>query len=110
MSESRIVQSEARTPAPVEPGPRDRGRALVRLLSELQLLQASRYGVTLVQLAAHLSVTERTVRRDLELLEEVNIPIVDELVPVEGRLYPERRWRVMSRELSDLRPAVGGGR
>ena len=95
-----------RSPVPSEPSMR--GRAFVRLFVVLQTMQGSRVGVTLEQLAAETGVTTRTVRRDLEVLQEVGIPLVDAFD--EGSdVRPVRRWRVMGRSLTDLRPAAIGG-
>jgi len=50
-----------------------RGDALLRTLALLRLLQARR--IRLAQLAATLSVTTRTVRRDLEILSVAGFPV-----------------------------------
>jgi predicted DNA-binding transcriptional regulator YafY len=67
-----------------------RNRTLVRLLHEVEALQASRQGLTLAELAALSGVTTRTVRRDLDAMQEAAIPIVDEKDEGSSR----RRWRV----------------
>jgi hypothetical protein len=121
MPRSTVVQPdlpvfpEGRSPvqAPIS----DRGRAFVRLFVVLQTMQSSRVGVTLDQLAAETGATTRTIRRDLEVLQEVGIPLVDEAREADdmaaaacGKQSRARRfWRVMGRELSDLRPAAMGG-
>lgn len=100
-------------PAPIS----DRGRAFVRLFVELQKMQTSRVGVTLEQLAEETGVTTRTVRRDLEILQEAGIPLVDEVRESDdmaaaacGKQSRARRcWRVMGRSLCDLRPTAMGG-
>jgi HTH domain len=97
------VFPQGRSPVPAPTS--DRGRAFVRLFVILQQLQSSRVGVTLEQLAAETGVVTRTIRRDLEVLQEVGIPLVDEF-DENGDVRPVRRWRVMGRSLSDLRPAV----
>ena len=100
-------QGRSPVPAPLS----DRGRAFVRLFVALQTLQAARGGVTLEQLAEECGVTTRTVRRDLEVLQEVGIPLVDELVDVDATDRPKRFWRVLGRSLADVRPAaMEGGR
>ncbi len=55
-----------------------RGRAVARLLAEVQILRAARVGVTIEQLAADTGVGTRTIRRDLEILQDVHVPLVDE--------------------------------
>ena len=70
-----------------------RGRAFVRLLAELQELRTARLGLTLEQLAASTGVTTRTIRRDLEVLQEAGIAMIDE--PVEHTRT--KRWRVFGR-------------
>ncbi len=100
------VFPDGRSPAPAHLS--DRGRAFVRLFVALQAMQRSRIGVTLEQLAEECGVTTRTVRRDLEVLQEVGIPLVDEFGQG-ADVRPVRRWRVMGRDLSELRPATMGG-
>jgi predicted DNA-binding transcriptional regulator YafY len=70
-----------------------RNRNLVRVLSELRQLEASRMGATLRELADEAGVTERTIRRDLEALEAAGVPLVQD-VDEERR----RRWRVFDRK------------
>jgi predicted DNA-binding transcriptional regulator YafY len=51
-----------------------RNRQLVRTLRLIDVLRRGRW--TLVALAHELHVTDRTVRRDLEALEEAHVPVV----------------------------------
>ena len=64
-----------------------RHRLLVRNLRLLQLLEAARVGLTLRRLAEDTGYCQRTVRRDLEALQEAGIPIVQE---------SGHRWRAMN--------------
>lgn len=113
MKQSAAVQPDlpifpaGRSKVPTPAG--GRGRAFVRLLVELQRLQeGSRKVVTIAQLARETGVSTRTIRRDLEVLQEAGIPLVDEIDP-NTDITPVRRWRVLGHELTNLRPAVGGG-
>jgi predicted DNA-binding transcriptional regulator YafY len=67
-----------------------RNVTLARVLGELRQLQNSRRGATLRELADQASVSERTIRRDLEALQAAGVPQVDERGE-DGRV----RWRVL---------------
>ena len=54
-----------------------RNRQIVRELQLLLLLEQTRVGVTLRELASQLLVTERTIRRALAALEEAGVTLVD---------------------------------
>lgn len=56
-------------------GKRGRGVALLRVLRVVRRLDHARYAPTLSQLATDFEVSERTIRRDLELLEEAGFAI-----------------------------------
>jgi len=62
-----------------------RNRRLIRDLTLLRMLERSRIGLTLDEMASETGVTTRTIRRDLEALEEAGVP----LVRADGR-----RWRI----------------
>jgi predicted DNA-binding transcriptional regulator YafY len=66
-----------------------RNRQVIRLW-RIVLRLDGRVGATLQELADALAVTTRTIRRDLEALEEAGFPLVDEIP--EGTAA--RRWRV----------------
>ena len=70
-----------------------RNGQLVRELLILRTLEEARIGCTLSDLARQTGVTTRTIRRDLEALEEAGIPLVDELSETEGA--DRRRFRVL---------------
>jgi predicted ArsR family transcriptional regulator len=65
-----------------------RNRQLVRELTLLQLLERARVGHTIDELARDTGVTTRTIRRDIEALEQAGTPIVDDAV------NGGRRWCV----------------
>lgn len=68
-----------------------RNRSLIRVLTELRALEASRVGLSLEELARQTAVSDRTVRRDLEALQAAGVPLID----VAADLGLKRRWRVM---------------
>ena len=80
-----------------------RNEQAVRLLVILRALEASRQGVTLEQLADALAPGatrhSRTLRRDLDALEEIGYPLVTDRV--DGRT----RWRLLDgfRDVPGLR-------
>ena len=66
-----------------------RNRLLVRNLRLLQLLESARVGLTLRRLAEQSGCCERTIRRDLEALQEAGVPIVEE----DGHRWRALNWR-----------------
>lgn len=66
-----------------------RNRQVVREIQLLLLLERSRVGKTIAELAEEFRVTTRTIRRDLECLEAAGVPVIDN----EDR--ESRRWRVL---------------
>lgn len=56
-------------------GSRGRQQSLLRVLQLLQRVQGCRYAPSLHLLANEFSVCERTIRRDMELLERVGIAV-----------------------------------
>jgi transcription initiation factor IIE alpha subunit len=85
---------DGRSPAPKPMT--SRGRAFVRLFTELQKLQRARLGVTLDELARATGVSSRTIRRDLEVLQEAGVAPVDEPVDA-NKAHGTKQWRVFSR-------------
>ncbi len=63
-----------------------RNRQVVRELQMILALERSRYGATLQELAGEYGVSTRTIRRDLEALQEAGVPVIEER---------EHRWRVL---------------
>lgn len=72
--------------------PLQRNRMVVRQWELLQLLESGRRSLN--QLAGELGVTTRTVRRDLEALEEAHFPIVKEAVIDDLTSQAHNVWRV----------------
>ncbi len=66
-----------------------RNRQLVRDLQLVLMLERARIGLTLDQLAAEYGVTTRTIRRDLEAIEEAGVPLVQD----EGKRWRAMNWR-----------------
>lgn len=64
---------------------------LLRQWPLLRLLCARHYGVTVREMAREMGVTERTIRRDLEVFREVGFPI-EETTGAHGR----KTWRMKS--------------
>lgn len=64
-----------------------RNRQIVRELRLLLMLRKARIGYTLGHLAREMDVTERTIRRDLEALQEAGISLVQD---------EAHRWRVFN--------------
>jgi predicted DNA-binding transcriptional regulator YafY len=75
-----------------------RNRQVVRQWQIVRQIEG-RHGKTLRELAEAFGVTTRTIRRDLEALEEAGFPLVDELEERCGALdYPiadARCWRIV---------------
>jgi len=65
-----------------------RNAEVVRQWQILRHIEASRLGASIDELATLTAVTTRTIRRDLEALQEAGFPIYD--APVDGR----KRWRL----------------
>lgn len=69
-----------------------RNRQVVRQWAMLKAL-AGRRDLTVERMSAEFGVSARTVRRDLEVLQEAQFPIVDEVISDDGL----KRWRLMGR-------------
>ncbi len=74
-----------------------RGKNLVQLIKTLSLLSRPQ-GATRKELAETLSISERSVSRSLNTIEDLGIPIYDESIPLEK----EKRWRIESSYLERL--------
>ncbi len=66
-----------------------RGEQILRHWKLLQMLQTRGTGLPLREIAAELGVTERTIQRDFEALEEVGFPLEHETDE-----YGKRYWRL----------------
>lgn len=69
-----------------------RNRQIVRQWETLRAI-SSRRGLTIEALSLDFGVSTRTVRRDLEALQEAGFPLVDEVVEDSGL----KQWRLMGR-------------
>ena len=74
-----------------------RNQEVIRQWKVLHALESSRHGATIDALAADLSVTTRTIRRDLAALQEAGFPLYDERDD-DGRA----RWRLDGQVLKGL--------
>ena len=74
-----------------------RGKNLVQLIKTLSLLSRPQ-GITRKELAEALSISDRSVSRSLNTVEDLGIPIYDESIPLEK----EKRWRIESSYLDRL--------
>ena len=59
-------------------------------------------GVTIDELASQCGVTTRTIRRDLQALEEVGFPVYDDRSHDDGRT----RWRLNGQAFKGLAPGL----
>lgn len=57
---------------------KERGRQLLRILKLIKLFEHSRYGLTINELCREMSVTRRTLYRDLEMVEDAGYRFVKE--------------------------------
>lgn len=57
---------------------KERGRQLLRVLKLIKLFEHSRYGMTINELCREMTVTRRTLYRDLEMVEEAGYRFVRE--------------------------------
>jgi proteasome accessory factor B len=57
---------------------KERGRQLLRILKLIKLFEHSRYGMTINELCREMSVTRRTLYRDLEMVEDAGYRFVKE--------------------------------
>lgn len=74
-----------------------RGKNLVQLIKTMSLLSRPQ-GATRKELAGTLSISERSVSRSLNTIEDLGIPIYDDSIPLEK----EKRWRIESSYLDRL--------
>ena len=57
---------------------KERGRQLLRILKLIKLFEHSRYGLTINELCREMTVTRRTLYRDLEMIEDAGYRFVKE--------------------------------
>ncbi len=71
-----------------------RNRQVIRQWQIVRLIEG-RHGKTLRELAAGCDVTTKTIRRDLEALEEAGFPLVDEREERDDQIPDARCWRIL---------------
>jgi len=57
---------------------KERGRQLLRILKLIKLFEHSRYGMTINELCREMTVTRRTLYRDLDMVEDAGYRFVKE--------------------------------
>src|SRR5206468_10695092 len=76
-----------------------RNAEVIRQWTILREIERARgAGVTIDELASHCDVTTRTIRRDLQALEEAGFPLYDDRTSDDGKT----RWRVNGQALKGL--------
>src|SRR5262245_49215013 len=75
-----------------------RNAEVIRQWSILREIERARTGVTIDELAARCAVTTRTIRRDLQALEEAGFPLFDDRSQDDGRT----RWKVNGQAFKGL--------
>jgi predicted DNA-binding transcriptional regulator YafY len=75
-----------------------RNAEVIRQWAILREIERARVGVTIDQLAAQSGVTTRTIRRDLQALEEAGFPLFDDRSHEDGRTY----WRINGQAFKGL--------
>jgi predicted DNA-binding transcriptional regulator YafY len=66
--------------------------ALTRRFNVIRLLEARRLGASVAEIAREMGVSQKTIRRDLEFLQRINIPI-EEVTGPRGR----KTWRMIGK-------------
>ena len=93
---------------------KERGRQLLRVLKLIKLFEHSRYGLTINELCREMTVTRRTLYRDLEMVEDAGYRFVKE----GGGGGFSKKWRfptgmrinaLAGRSLADRRPGTRVG-
>jgi len=79
-----------------------RNAEVIRQWQILQQVESARVGVTIHELAAHADVTTRTIRRDLQALQEAGFAIYDE-----GEEHDTKRWKLDSAPFRSVEAGLG---
>src|SRR5690349_21160581 len=78
-----------------------RNAEVIRQWQILKSIEASRTGVTIHDLARQVSVTTRTIRRDLQALQEAGFAVFDE-----GEENETKRWKLQSQPFKTLQDGL----
>ena len=78
-----------------------RNAEVIRQWQILKSLEASRTGVTIHELARQVSVTTRTIRRDLQALQEAGFAVFDE-----GEENETKRWKLQAQPFRTLQDGL----
>jgi predicted DNA-binding transcriptional regulator YafY len=78
-----------------------RNAEVIRQWQILRAIEASRTGVTIHELAGLASVTTRTIRRDLQALQEAGFAVFDE-----GEENETKRWKLQAQPFKALQDGL----
>lgn len=78
-----------------------RNAEVIRQWQILKSIEASRTGVTIHELARQVSVTTRTIRRDLQALQEAGFAVFDE-----GEENETKRWKLQAQPFKTLQDGL----
>ncbi len=79
-----------------------RNAEVIRQWQILRAIESSRTGVTIHDLAAQAEVTTRTIRRDLQALQEAGFAIFDE-----GEEHDTKRWKLNAQPFRSVEAGLG---
>ena len=79
-----------------------RNAEVIRQWQILRRIESSRTGVTIHDLAGHADVTTRTIRRDLQALQEAGFAIYDE-----GEEHDTKRWKLDTAPFRSVEAGLG---
>jgi len=79
-----------------------RNAEVIRQWQILRSIESSRTGVTIHELAEEAGVTTRTIRRDLQALQEAGFAVYDE-----GEEHDTKRWRLDAQPFRSVESGLG---
>lgn len=79
-----------------------RNAEVIRQWQILRQIESARTGVTIHDLAGHAGVTTRTIRRDLQALQEAGFALFDE-----GEEHDTKRWKLNARPFQSVEAGLG---
>ena len=79
-----------------------RNAEVIRQWQILRQIESARAGVTIHELADHAGVTTRTIRRDLQALQEAGFAIYDE-----GEEHDTKRWKLDTAPFRSVEAGLG---